>query len=1151
MKLAYIIDLDGILKEDDMHIPQLDGLHYSNIDPNDLSATKIIEMRDAVMRRTRGVVGKHLFFFVIKNNKDTLNRLSECVNAIQNDKDNFNNIRYGVHVVCNFVEEDGFGIDEYENLMPSLKRNDVCVYSWFLDKYDFNADRPIGATRRSHAIVRLVWIVSNHDEFDTALRHVGGELDSPKPIYNLFGDATLFFDAEKRLKQVNDYYCFKNLQHLLNLPDNVIEKYMNEKVRPLKDNEKDLDKVIDATAESFLKENRVPIEASSITEKTQGLLIKSSDDDDEYLVNASDNRLVFINDLAKSNGWQLENMPVFLSEFQSRAGRDSETQETVSEQFVKELHDKVVTHERSVFDNINNSVSDTRRTHVERFKHQVDGHLQHFLNQYENKANYSKLQEVLTVQETKNHHANIDYGIAFMEYLESGKGEYLVDQAVSMGDTNFKIITEAVVKEEGRCREDYESKVKEFEDNYKPHGSEPAKINERFSLIDENIKKCRTNKLKCDFQLDHWVDGDADKHKMTARTRSVIAFGCGVFASLLWLFVSFKYLKEVFEESNDFGRIQWTLFSLFVLVGIIYAGIVLFRALRRRKEAENALDAAQNKKRKLMGECVKDMEKLVESHYDYLLAFHGLKMMEDLSNFVIWKKEDLVKFRRTVFKLMLKYRLAAENTNKYKEDDGSTIEVTDKDTKSILFGSDEQRMNVDYVFAQGVALSETFDDFKRKKAKLETTRTSLSHYSQGAFDKDALEKEVIACREEDQGTGIEYSSLNLPSVLPSTEGVIMDDIDQGRCGDCYFMATLAAIANTHPDYIISDHGMVEELGDDHRFFRIKFYDKDGRRVNVDVDNKFWNLNGKPYYAGVGKTENAESYDPWVMVVEKAWAKANNDGYDGIEGASADGKERVRRVEYSFAVTGKSAFYCWTKNVDSVNLLQQMQKHLTDNHLPITLYSASSNDTDFSHRDETVVANHAYALRSINDDGTFDIFNPWNSYSANENVRGKHFEHVTIDFIKNNFDVVVFFGIKESDFESFERELTGNASDDEVTKHLQEILKKGFDEMHLNLHKFEDLISEDDMKETLNNSVYLFSSNKIADAKGLDGRSNLMYLEGGKAGVCDGANEKMTGFVRTNLYADHGFQDILHRDDNKQCLTLFRLSPQYVLENFKR
>lgn len=1150
MNLAYIIDLDDILKEDDMYIPQLDGMHYSHMEPNDLGVTKIIEMRDAVMYRTRGVVDKHLFFFVIKNNKDTLNKLSECVNAIQNDKDNFNNTRYGIHVVCNFVEEEGFGIVEYETSMPSLKRNDVCVYSWFLDKYDSNGDRPIGIMRRSRAIVRLVWMVSNHDEINRALRHVSGDLDLPKPIYNLFGDATLFFDAEMRLKQVNDYYCFKNLQHLLNLPDNEIEKYLNEKVRPLKDQDKELDKVVDATAESFLKENRVPIEASSITEKTQGLLIKSSDDDDEYLVNTSDNKLVFINDMAKNSGWQLEDMPVFLSGFQSRVGRESETQEIVSDQFVKELHDKVVTHERSVFDNVNNIMSDTQRAHVERFKHQVDGHLRYFLNQYENKSNYSKLQEVLTVQETKYHHANIDYGIAFMEYLESGKGDYLVDQAVSMGDTNLKVITEAVVKEEVRCREEYKAKVQEFEDNYKLHGSEPAKIKEKFSLIDENIKKCRTNKLKCDFQLDHWVDGDANKHKLTARTRSVIAFGCGVFASLLWLFVSSKYLKELFEEPSDFGRIQWALFSVFVLIGIIYAGVVLFKASRRRKEAEKALDAARNQKRRLMDACVNDMKDLVESHYNYLLAFHGLKMMEELSNFVAWKKEDLVKFRKTVFKLMLKYRLAVDGTNKTKEDDGNTIEVTDKDAKSILFGSDEQKMNVDYVFAQGVALSETFDDFKRKKAKLETSRSGLSHYSQGAFDKEALEKEVIECREEDQGMGMEYSFLNLPSVLPSTEGVVMDDIDQGRCGDCYFMATLAAIANTNPEYIIGDQGMVEELGDDHRFFRVKFYDKDGQRVNIDVDNRFWNINNTPCYAGVGKTENAECYDPWVMAVEKAWAKANNDGYDGIEGASADGKERVRRVEYSFAVTGKSAFYCQTQNVDSANLLQQMKKHLNDCHLPITLYSASSNDTNFSYRDDTVVDNHAYALRSINDDGTFDIFNPWNSHSANENVRGKHYEHVTIDFVKNNFDVVVFFGIKESEFDSFERELTANASDDEVTKHLQEILKKGFNGINLNLRRFEDLITEDDMKETLNNSTYLFSSNKIADAKGREGRSNLMYLEGGKTGVCDDANEKMTEFVRTNLSADYSFQEVLRCNDDKQCLTLFRLSPQYVLGNFK-
>ncbi len=72
-----------------------------------------------------------------------------------------------------------------------------------------------------------------------------------------------------------------------------------------------------------------------------------------------------------------------------------------------------------------------------------------------------------------------------------------------------------------------------------------------------------------------------------------------------------------------------------------------------------------------------------------------------------------------------------------------------------------------------------------------------------------------------------------------------------------------------------------------------------------------NKNGKPFYAGKGKPTDHEgnTYDPWIMAVEKAWAKANNAGYDGIEAASGDGVERHRKVEYSFAINGKNAFYC--------------------------------------------------------------------------------------------------------------------------------------------------------------------------------------------------------------------------------------------------
>lgn len=1159
MNIGYVIDLNGILNEEDLKIPQLSGLYFCKIDAKELNSSKILEIRNDVMIRINEAVEKHLFFFVMKNDKSILAPLSKCLDEIQADQQHYNIENNEVHVVCNMLDEaDGFSIKEYEKHMTCLTKNNVCVYSWMMDKYDHNGDRPVSNERRAHAIARLAWMITKqYQVIQPSLLQMTQQTATPKPIYNLFGDACVFFDEEKRTRSVRDYYDFKNLQHLLNLPDGVLDGYLQENVLPYKDDRKALDKNIDATAEKFMRDNRVPIEASEITEKTQGLLLKSSDDDKEYLVNASDNKIVFIEELRKSVGWQLDGMDGFLSNYQSRVCHLNEEQDIVSQQFVTELRDKVMSHEREGFDRINNMVSESRRQHIDAFKKNSDKYLHQFLNRQE--GNYVWLQETLHPQEAALHRSNVDYGVAFMEYLESGRGDYLVDLSVSMGDTNFTRIKEDNEREEKARRKEYKEKKEEFEATYYPHeDDEPAKVLKKFSDIDEKIKKCRTVKLQCDYQVNHWIDGDAEK-KLTARTRAAIAIASGILAAAIWLFVSMKYLSSWMQSLFEhYARFQWGLFSAFILAGVIVGAIIFIKALRRRKEAEDALEAVRQQKKTLMDNCVKEMKSLIEKHYDHLLAYHGVKTMNELIDYAVWKKEDLLNFRKTLFKLMLHYRLNADDTTRSMPNDDNTIELKDIDNNAVLlFGEEGNKRTIPYCFAQGgVVLSEAFNEFKRKKAKFETRRSGLSHTSNETYDKAELEKEIIDCIGKHENSGIVYTPLKDTSVLPDTAGVEMDDIDQGQCGDCYFMATLAAIAKMNPEYIIGKNGMIEELpaedeGDEHRFFRVKFYDEDGKRVNVDVDNRFWNLKDKPYYAGKGKSETPGTYDPWVMAVEKAWAKANDDGYEGIEGASADGKEHVRRVEYSFAVTGKSAFYCMTKNVpDSGKLLTMMKKHFVDDHLPITLYSASDKDPDFTFTDDNLVHNHAYALRSVNDDNTFDIFNPWNSNGADENVRGKHYEKVDINFIKKNFDVVVFFGIKEADFESFERELTDRGSEDEVTKNIDTMLKTRFEELHLEMRGFDNLLTTEEMENTLVNSNYLYSKNKIKDTEYRDTSRPLVFLEGGKEGVCDNANNSMMEYLQTHLSAGTNLFPLLRRDDEMQNLTLLRISPHFVLESFK-
>lgn len=1155
MNIGYVFDLDGIISEEDLHIPFLSGIYCFKKNHKDLSASEILSARDKVMEGIHQSVGKHLYFFVLNFDKEKLAMLSNCISGIQGDTQHFNSNNNEVHVVCSFKDDGQFNASAYEKAMPCLTNNRICVYSWFVGQYDHNGDRLIRDKRRDHGIARLVSLLTHQDEVSKVLAPMTQVTESKKPIYNLFGDATAFFDEEARTRSVRNYYAYKSIQHLLNISDNRLDEYFQSNVIPYQNDPKELEKRIDTTSEEFLKEQRLPIEASLITEKTQGMLLKTSETDEAYLVNATDNKLVFIEKLSKTQGWQMEPLDVFLTKYQDKVWLDNEVQESVSSEFLEKLYkENYIVHERDGFDKINNVVSDSRKDFVEKFKGIVDKNLNGFLDKH-GSQNYESLQEILTEQERRDHRANLDYGIAFMDYLEAGKSDYLVDRQVSMGDINLKTIKDSAAEEESKRRRAYEAKRDEIEDKYtvKEEGK-PSKIKESFNERDQYIMQCYKEKKRCDYDIQHLIDTDSEK-KLTSSARALIAIGSGILAAILWLVISIKWLSHTMNYLfEDYGRFQWKVFSGLILAGLVVGAIIFIKAWLRRKKAIEELKEARQQKRNFMNDCVNEIIDVTKLHYDYLLAYHGLKTVAELADYVLWKKDDIVNFRKTLFRLMWKYKLAVNNNGRTEWDDDNTIELFDnQNAETLLFGEEGKKNKIPYCFGQeGVVLSDTFMEFKRKKARWETSRTSLNytHTSQN-FDQKLLENEVIPCMSKHQNSGLNYSPLEKPSILPMDDsGVIMEDIRQGSCGDCYFLATLAAIAKTKPSYIIGKNGMVEELGDDHRFFRVKFYDKDKNRINVDVDNRFWiDNNGYPIYAKQGDSKEAEgaSYDPWVMAVEKAWAKTNGDGYDGIQGTSMS-KEQMRRVEYSFAVTGKSAFYCNTKNVsDNSKLLEMIKKHFCKEGLPITLYSVNEGESKLA--DPNIVHFHAYALKSVNDDNTFDIFNPWNDHGADEDVRGKHYEHVDIQFIKDNFGVVVFFGIEEANFDSFERELTDHAAEDEVTKGVEKILKGSFENVKLPLRQFADLLTTEGKERLLNYSEYLFSKNNVIDPRGVESSNPLLFVEGIGSIGGDVANDGMLEYLSDHLSSDIVLQPLILRDDDKQCLTLFRLSPHFVCENF--
>jgi hypothetical protein len=122
--------------------------------------------------------------------------------------------------------------------------------------------------------------------------------------------------------------------------------------------------------------------------------------------------------------------------------------------------------------------------------------------------------------------------------------------------------------------------------------------------------------------------------------------------------------------------------------------------------------------------------------------------------------------------------------------------------------------------------------------------------------------------------------------LFAKDGPSKDDVFEGTVGDCYFMATLAALADTNPDFI---RRTVTDLNDG--TYDVRFFQPNGAQTYVRVTPELWvDEHGHPKYARFGRQGSL-----WVPILEKAFAvcRRNPAGYESIAGGG--GRELNRLV----------------------------------------------------------------------------------------------------------------------------------------------------------------------------------------------------------------------------------------------------------------
>jgi hypothetical protein len=209
-------------------------------------------------------------------------------------------------------------------------------------------------------------------------------------------------------------------------------------------------------------------------------------------------------------------------------------------------------------------------------------------------------------------------------------------------------------------------------------------------------------------------------------------------------------------------------------------------------------------------------------------------------------------------------------------------------------------------------------------------------------------------------SGIHYQSFS-GDPLFAPAGPSPDDVIQGQLGDCYYLATLASIAQTDPQQIRQD---IVQLSDGS--FLVRF-NSDGHAVYEHVDSQLPVYDdGQLAYAQLGEDNSV-----WVAVMEKAFAvfRNNADSYANLNGGW---------MSEAFSDLGFTSTDAYPASAAA--LASTIQSDLAANEA-VTLATLSVPSGI------TMVADHAYTVSSVTTDDSGDVTgitlrNPWGEAGFN-------------------------------------------------------------------------------------------------------------------------------------------------------------------------
>jgi hypothetical protein len=199
-------------------------------------------------------------------------------------------------------------------------------------------------------------------------------------------------------------------------------------------------------------------------------------------------------------------------------------------------------------------------------------------------------------------------------------------------------------------------------------------------------------------------------------------------------------------------------------------------------------------------------------------------------------------------------------------------------------------------------------------------------------------------------------------------GISANDIKQGQVGDCYYLSTLASVANEKSSYI---QNMFVDNGDG--TFAVRFFNN-GVADYVTVDKYLpTDSSGRLVYAGIGTTASKSTNELWVALAEKAYAQLAESGWSRSSSDSTNSYSAIEGGWMDAAMRQVTSLDTIDKSIASMSEKQLI--NLTNSNKLLT--AGFVNGSKYG-----VVNNHAYTITAYNaSTGKFFLRNPWGSSHA--------------------------------------------------------------------------------------------------------------------------------------------------------------------------